>query len=370
MINNLQKYKYWLAGGIALVIILVIQFSRSSPILLKPPVLVKVSSIQRGDRIEKLQLIGTVVAPESVSIRSRLDSQIVKLYITHGQSVKKGDKLVQLDDRALVAQLAQTKANLESNKAELIRAEKKYERDTELAKRGVAAKETLDQSTQAYLAAKAALEATQAQITNLETQIDYADIRSPIDGIAGTISITEGNLVRANDTTSIVVINKTDPIYVDMPLPQRYYEAIKNDPKSLNIVIKSSELSSPKKSKGAIIDNTVDTSARTLNLRTEVDNKNRDLWPGMFVDVTLDLKTHKDVLSIPLKSIMYTQKDKQVYVVSEDGTAQLKSVNPIFTTETEAIVEADLKEGDKIITDGGFNVKPDGKVKISEDSGS
>lgn len=368
MITNLHKYKYGLIGiAILLVSWLIYVFIPASPPVKASP-LVKVAQVIKGDRVEQLHLIGTVVAPESVTIRSRLDSQITKIYSQNGQTVKKGDKLVQLDDRSLKAQLDQAKANLESNKAEVIRSEKKFQRDTELAKRGVAAKETLDQSTQTFLSAKAALAATQAQIVNLETQIDYADIKSPLDGVVGTIAITEGNLVKANDTNAIMTINKINPINVDIPLPQRYYDALKGKIDQLDLTIKYSELSPPKKSKGAILDNSIDTTARTLTLRTELDNTDRSLWPGMFVDVILDLKSYKDVLIAPIKSIMHTQKDQQVFAVTPDNTAHLHSVTVLFTTETEAIITSDLKEGDLIITDGGFNVKPGGPVVVVKDS--
>ncbi len=368
MTINLQKYKYGLIGIAVLVACWVIYGFLPASAPVKTPPLVKVAQVIKGDRTEQLHLIGTVVAPESVTIRSRLDSQITKIYIQNGQSVKKGDKLVQLDDRSLKAQLDQAKANLESNKAEVIRSEKKFQRDTELAKRGVAAKETLDQSTQAFLAAKAALAGTEAQIVNLKTQIDYADIKSPLDGVVGTIAITEGNLVKANDTNAIMTINKVNPINVDIPLPQRYYDTLKDKITKLDMTIKHSDSSAPKKTKGAILDNAIDTTARTITLRTELENTDRSLWPGMFVDVILDLKSYKDVLIVPIKSIMHTQKDQQVFVVNSDNTAHLHSVTVLFTTETEAVITSDLNAGDSVITDGGFNVKPGGKVTLAKDS--
>lgn len=368
LVDCLKKNIVWIAGGLVLIIGGFFYFSDSKVTSSKPAPLVKVAEISKGDRIERLHLTGTVVAPESVTVKSRLDSQIIKIYIMNGQAVKKGDKLVQLDDRTLKALLAQAKANLESNKAELIRSEKKYNRDIELTKRGVAAKETLDQSTQTYLTAKAGLEATQAQIVNLETQIDYADIRSPIDGYAGTISLTEGNLVKANDTNSIVVINKTNPINVDIPLPQRYYASLKSEFNKINITVKASDTSREKKAKGVIIENTVDTTSRTLILRAEFENADKSLWPGMFVDVVLDLKTYKDALVVPLKAIFHTQNNQQVFVVPDDQIAHLHPVTVLFTTETEAIIDAKLKPGDHVITDGGFNVKPDSKVTVVKDT--
>jgi len=328
--------------------------------------LVKTASVKRQDMMEHLNLIGSVTASESVAIKSRLDSQIGDVFIKDGAAVKKGDRLFQLDDRDLKAQLQESEANLQSNQAEIIRSERKYNRDTELAKRGVAAKEQLDQSTQSYQAALAALSATQAKIVQLKTQINYADIRSPIDGIAGTISITVGNLVKANDTPSLVVINKVDPIYVDIALPQRYFSLLQSNFKNISVDIRNSEGKSLKIGSLAAIQNTIDVDTRTLTLRAKLDNADHKLWPGMFVDVLLGIRKLDKALVVPLKAIMVTQQGSQVYQVVKDKVV-LKPVTINFSTQTEAVVEADLEANDQVIVEGGFNAKAGATVTIAKD---
>jgi multidrug efflux system membrane fusion protein len=333
----------------------------------KAPPLVKVATVKRQDMTEHLNLIGSVTASESVAIRSRVDSQIVEVFIEDGAIVKKGDRLFQLDNRDLKAQLQEAEANLQSNQAEITRSEKKYNRDVELAKRGIAAKEQLDQSTQSYQAAMAALKATQAKIVQLKTQIDYADIRSPIEGVAGTISITEGNLVKANDTPSLVVINKVDPIYVDIALPQRYFSMVQANFKNISVDIRNSEGRSLKVGSIAAIQNTIDVDARTITLRAKLDNADHKLWPGMFVDVRLGVRKIAKALVVPLTALMVTQKGSQVYQVVKDKVV-LKPVTINFSTSTEAVVDADLEAGDQVIVEGGFNVKVDASVTIAKDA--
>ncbi|AIK97114.1 efflux RND transporter periplasmic adaptor subunit [Candidatus Odyssella acanthamoebae] len=363
---NHKQASIWASGIVLLLGLSFLIFSnpKEAP---KPSPLVKVASVKRQDMTEHLNLIGSVTASESVAIRSRLDSQIVEVFIKDGAVVKKGDRLFQLDDRDLKAQLQESEANLQSNQAEVIRSEKKYNRDAELAKRGVAAKEQLDQSTQSYQAAGAALKATQAKIVQLKTQIDYGDIRSPIDGVAGTISITEGNLVKANDTPSLVVINKVDPIYVDIALPQRYFSMVQSNFKNISVDIRNSEGKSLKVGSIAAIQNTIDVDARTITLRAKLDNADHKLWPGMFVDVLLGVRKINKALVVPLKALMVTQKGSQVYQVVKDKVV-LKPVTINFSTPSEAVVDADLEADDQVIVEGGFNVKVDASVIITKDN--
>ncbi|WP_010300282.1 efflux RND transporter periplasmic adaptor subunit [Candidatus Odyssella thessalonicensis] len=364
---QLTQPQWRLLGGIGILVLSLfwLFLARGSAPIQVPPI-VKVAPVKCQDMVHQLNLIGSVTASESVAIKSRLDSQIMEVFIKDGAVVKKGDRLFQLDDRDLKAQLLQSEAVLKSNEAEIIRAQKKYERDTELAKRGVAAKEQLDQSTQTYLAAQASLAATQARITQLKTQIDYANIRSPIDGVAGTIAITLGNVVKVNDTASLVVINKVDPIYVDIALPQRYFSTVQANFKKLKVDIYNSEGQLLKVGSIAAIQNTLDVEARTLILRAQLDNADHKLWPGMYVDVVLGIQKVKQALVAPMKAIMRTQKGSQVYQVIESKVA-LKPVTVKFATATEAVVDGDLKAGDELITDGGFNVKAGMMVKISKD---
>lgn len=369
MIKLNQRQWMLLAAGIAVSVILLVVLMNRNDVPPKSLPLVKVASVKRQDMTENLNLIGSVTASESVGIKSRLDSQIVEVFIKDGATVKKEDRLFQLDDRDLQAQLQESEAVLQSNQAELTRAEKKYERDQELAKRGVTAKEQLDQSTQAYLAAKAALAATEARITSLKTQIEYANIRSPIDGVAGTVDITLGNLVKANDTDSLVVINKIDPIHVDIALPQRYFPILQENLEKITADIRTSEGKPLTVGSISAIQNTIDVDARTITLRARVDNPDNKLWPGMFVDVLLGIRKLENVLVVPLKAIMVTQHGRQVYQVV-DNKVTLKDVTIKFSTPTEAVIEADLDVGDRVITDGGFNVKVGSEVTVVEEDGS
>lgn len=360
-----NKIRLFLSGGIFILVAIYLIFGREEQSQQKKPLLVKVEQVKQQDLTEKLDLIGSVVAFESVAIKSRLDSQIVDVFIKDGAFVKKDDKLFQLDNRYLDAQLKEAEANKESNKSEIVRAERQYNRDIQLSKKGVTTKEQFDRSTQAYDAAKAALAATEAKISSLATQISYADIRSPIDGVVGTIQITRGNIVKANDTEALAVINTLDPIYVDIPLPQRYFWLYKKHAKEIKVTVKTSEGRDLKIGEITSIQNAFDVNSRTLTLRAKMANADHQLWPGMLVDVQLDVRKEPGATVIPVKAMLRTQKGEQVFKIV-NNVAALIPVEVLFTVADLAAVKADLKANDLVVVEGGFNIREGDKVEIVE----
>lgn len=358
-----KKIKLFLGGGAAVLIALILLFNKEPEKLQKKHPLVKVEQVKKQDLTEKLDLIGSVVASESVVIKSRIDSQITDVFINDGAHIKKGDRLFQLDDRYLKAQLKEAEANLESNKAELTRAELQYNRDIQLSKKGIVTKEQFDRSTQAYHTAKASLAATEARISSLVTQISYTDIRSPINGIAGTIDITLGNLVKANDTAALVIINKLDPIYVDIPLPQRYFWLYKDNTKGIKVRIKTSEGQDIKIGEITSIQNAFDINSRTLILRTMIENADNQLWPGMLVDVQLDMRKEKEATVIPVKALLRTQTGDQIFRIV-NKVAELVPVTVLFATDESAAVKGDLKVDDLVVIEGAFNIRKGDEVEL------
>ncbi len=331
----------------------------------QPDPSVRVVKVIRQDISENIDLVGSLVSFESVSVKSRLDSQITEVAIKDGDKVEKGQKLFQLDDRVLRAQLAESEANIIGNKAELERAQKQFDRDSSLVKQGVTAQKQFDTSKQTLDAAKAALAATEAKIDLYKTQIDFSTITSPIDGRVGSIKITNGNVVKANDSSPLVIINKINPIKVEAYLPQRYFDRLsKNNLESIKIrLIKAGE---KKIGEGELqsIDNQIDENTRSLIVRADLNNADETLWPGMFVDVSLTIEQAKNVMTIPLKSLQRTQKGECVFVIKE-GIAKLVQIKVKFISENTAVLEeGGIKEGDLVVTEGAFNLQDGKKVAI------
>src|SRR5438045_6011370 len=176
--------------------------------------------------------IGTVQSISNVTIKSRVDGEIAKVHFEEGQEVKEGDLLFTLDNRAFAAQLAQSEANLERDRAQLQRAQGEVKRQTELATRGVASAQKLEDVQTAVAVLEAAIRADQAAIENARVTLNYTTIRAPITGRTGAINLKRGNLVKSNDTTQqavpLVTITQLRPIYVTFTVPERHLGAVRS----------------------------------------------------------------------------------------------------------------------------------------------
>lgn len=366
MIKSFFKFVF----GILILIILAglgyrVLLSKENTTQKRPDPSVRVGKVTRQDVSENIDLVGSLVSFESVSVKSRLDSQITEVAIKDGDKVERGQKLFQLDDRVLKAQLAESEANLIGNKAEVERAQKQFDRDSSLLKQGVTAQKQFDTSKQTLDAAKSALAATEAKINFYKTQIEFSTITSPIDGRVGSIKITNGNVVKANDNIPLVIINKINPIKIEASLPQRYFDRLsKNNLESVKIrLIKAGE---KQINEGELqsIDNQIDENTRSLIVRADLNNSDEKLWPGMFVDVSLTIEQAKNVITIPLKSVQRTQKGEAVFVM-KDGIAKLIPIKMRFMSESLVVLDdGDLKEGDLVVIEGAFNLQDNVKAII------
>ncbi len=192
-----------------------------------PAIPVKSAAVIRRDMPVTIKAVGTVTPYQTVAIKSRIDSQIMEVKFHDGDDVKKGDTLFVLDDRVLKSQLSEAQANLQRDKAQLLNARQQNERTQKLAQQGYATGTTSDETKAAVESGAATIAADQAAIDNIRVQLGYTIITAPIDGRTGTINVTVGNNVKANDTTSLVTINQIRPILVQVSLPQNNFDAVR-----------------------------------------------------------------------------------------------------------------------------------------------
>ncbi|MBM3468846.1 MAG: efflux RND transporter periplasmic adaptor subunit [Alphaproteobacteria bacterium] len=328
---------------------------------------VKVASITRQNVENTLNILGTVRPFEMVAIKSRIDSQIMHVGFQNGENVQVGDTLFVLDDRVLKAQLRQLTADLGRYKAELDRATRQLQRDKKLSTSGYSSQATFDASKSTYETALANIDSTEAQIENIKTQLDFTVIKAPISGRVGTINVTLGNTVKANDTLPLVIINHMSPIGVKAPVPQRYYQAIRAAMKKGDVPAIAKDSSGKIIEKGKVLykENMIDEETRTLSVQATFENKNDQLWPGMFVEIVLILGVENQVLTVPIVSVRSGQKTPYIFVV-RDGMAVMKPVTVIQNHYDLAVVEGDIKEGDLVVTDGFLSLKDNLPVKIHQ----
>ncbi|MEO8006764.1 MAG: efflux RND transporter periplasmic adaptor subunit, partial [Betaproteobacteria bacterium] len=233
----------------------------------------------------RLHAIGNVETVASVAIKARVDGQILSSPVRDGQDLKKGDLLFQIDPKPYQSQLDQAQANLGRDQAQLDYLRGQEARYKDLLAQNFVSREGYAQVAANFRGAEAGVDADQAAIQHARINLGYTTIRSPIDGRAGKVLLTEGNLVKANDTVAMVVINQLRPIYVSVAVPERYLNEIRSRQRQSPLRVEV-ELEKGKTISGKLtfIDNAVDLATGTIKLRGLFANDDRQLWPGQFVE--------------------------------------------------------------------------------------
>lgn len=333
----------------------------------RPPVLVKAAPVAASDVPLQLTAVGTVVPYQTVAIRSRIDSQLSAVKFHSGDYVHEGDVLFTLDDRILKTQLAQAEANVAKDKAQLTNVQLQYDRNVRLLAEKSVSQQAVDDSKAALDTQSAAVAADSALADSIRVQLSYTVITAPISGRTGTITLTTGNNVSANDTAPLVTINQVKPIWAQVSFSQRYLEAMHRAKQAGNVTATAQhEGNTPVAGRLDYIDNAVDATTGTFPARVLFDNADETLWPGMFVSVTVDLGDEKGALTIPEVAVQHGQDGDYVYVVAE-GKAQRRAVEVARFQGGRGVVTKGLKSGEMVTTDGMLKLDDGSDVKIVTD---
>jgi membrane fusion protein, multidrug efflux system len=331
-----------------------------------PVVVAKVS--QRNVPVD-LRAIGNVQPYSTVQIKSQINAQVNDVHFKEGQDVHKGDLLFSLDKRQLEADLKKAEGTLAKDQAQLANAQVKAARYTELMKQGVISKQEYDAAIADADAYKASVAADRAEVENARVQLNYATIYSPIDGRTGSLLVNAGNLVKANDTPSMVTINQVSPVYVEFSLPEQQLTEVKrymaNGKLKVQAII-NNDFRSPSLGELSFIDNAVDTTTGTIKLKGTFPNRDHRLWPGQFVDVVLTLAMQPNAITVPSVAVQNGQNGTFVYVVKQNQTAETRSVFVTRTYGSDAIIGKGLSAGETVVTDGQVRLQNGAKVQIKD----
>ncbi|MDE1151582.1 MAG: efflux RND transporter periplasmic adaptor subunit [Micavibrio sp.] len=327
-------------------------------------VLVKTAAVTAADVPLQLVAVGTVVPYQTVAIRSRIDSQLSDVKFHSGDYVHEGDVLFQLDDRVLKTQLDQAAANVQRDKAQQTNLQLQYDRNTKLFAVKSVSQQAVDDSKAALDTQTATLAADAALMESIQVQLTYTVIKAPISGRTGTINLTTGNTVTANDATPLVTINQVKPIWAQISFSQRYLEPIHNAKKNGSVAVTAQhEGNKPVAGRLDYIDNAVDNTTGTFATRVLFDNDDEALWPGMFVTVTLNLGDEKQALTVPEVAVQHGQENDYVYTVV-DGKAHRATVKIARFQGGLAIIDSGLKAGDIVTTDGMMKLDDGSAVEV------
>jgi multidrug efflux system membrane fusion protein len=334
-----------------------------------PGVPVTGGTVEAKDMPVFLNGIGTVQAFNMVTIKSRVDGQIVKVSFREGQEVNAGDPLIQIDPRSFQAALEVAQAAKAKDEAGLVSAQADLDRYSQLVGSGYQTRQSVDQQKATVAQLQASLKGDQAQIDAAQVNLDYCDIRSPIAGRLGVKLVDIGNLVRATDNTGLVTITQTKPIYINFTMAQENLHKIHEKQALGDLTVQAygaDNITLLSEGKLTVIDNAVDQTTGTIRLKGEFANTDERLWPGEFVDVRLILSTRKGVATVPQQTVQVGPNGYYAYVIKADNTVERRVVEIASMQDGIAVITKGLNIGEKIVVDGQYRLTEGAKVKITE----
>jgi multidrug efflux system membrane fusion protein len=320
------------------------------------PVPVVVTTIQPKSMPILVEAVGTVQSIASVQIKTRIDSQIMKVNVQEGALVKEGDLLFELDSRALRAQLSQIEAQIRKDQAQLDQAKRDTLRAGELVAKGAGTVVQRDTNFTNERAASAQLEADEAMRQNVLTQISYTEIRAPFAGRIGSIPNKVGTILRVGDntaTTVLATLNQIDPIYVTFAVPQVFLPGLRGAMAKGDVKV-NAVISDDKRQPGimAFIENTVDPMTGTVTAKAKIDNANEGLWPGQFVKAEVILGVETDAIAVPAAAVQLGPQGPYVFVVKDGNSVELRLTTIKRTQGGEAVVAKGVGAGEQVVVDG------------------
>lgn len=334
-----------------------------------PPVLVAPASLASVPVFIEPPPVGHVMAYSTVTVRSQIGGEISQIQFQEGQAVKKGDLLFTIDPRPAQAALAGAKSALDRDQAQLVNAEIQFKRDEKLYEQKIESQDAFDSTRATRDALLATVANDRASVTNAELNLEYTQIRAPIDGVAGQYQFHEGNVVKSPDDT-LVVLNQVHPIFVAFAVPERYLPEIRREMALHTVKVAVTYDNEPGRlAEGNLVfvDNAVDYTTGTILLKAQFNNQDNWLWPGQYVQVRLELRVLNAAVVVPTEALQTGQKGTYLFVLNPDNTVDMRMVTNGPAYDGRTVIENGLKAGETVVTDGQLRLTPKIKVSVKTD---
>lgn len=313
--------------------------------------------------------LGTVQAFNTVTVRTRVDGELQQVLFSEGQEVTTGDMLAVVDPRPFQAALDQATAKKAQDEAQLGNARVVFTRNSDLLARKVIDQQTYDTSKFAVDQFEGTVQGDQAAIDNARTQLDYTQIKSPINGRTGIRLVDVGNVIHAADANGIVVITQLKPISVVFTLPEQNLQEILNQGAAnggLHVSALDRGNTTPLgEGTLAVVDNQIDQTTGTVKLKATFPNDDLKLWPGKFVNARLVLTTKKGATVIPASVVQRGPQGTYAYVIKPDKSVEMRQIKVAQTENNQTVVDDGLKPGEQVVVDGQYKLQPGAHVEIA-----
>jgi multidrug efflux system membrane fusion protein len=330
-----------------------------------PAIPVGVATVKQGNFDVYLTGLGSVQAFNTVSLKTRIDGQIMQVNFQEGQEVKAGELLLLIDPRPYQVALAQAEATLQKDEAQLTNAKAQYERNKVLYEQGVIAKQDLDTFEASFGTFEGTIASDKAAIDSAKLNLTYCRIVSPINGRVGLRQVDPGNYVTAASGTPMLVITQLHPISVVFTLPEDQLQEVAQQMKAGSLEIDAySRDDQTKLATGKLltINNQIDQTTGTVQLKATFDNQENTLWPNQFVNAHLLLKKLTNAITAPASAMQRGPDGSFVYLVDAQNTVEMRNVQVQLTQGATAVIGSGLKAGDKVVTDGQEKLQAGMKV--------